>query len=685
MKKIAGFLTIIALVFFHGGFVVAQTLDATPPPTDTAPAEEAVTPPTDTTAPVISGVAVTSIGINEVTIVWSTDEAAVSTLEYGTTASYGQSATLPATALLAHTATLTGLTAGTTYHYCIHAVDPAGNKSSSCGHTFVTEAETATEPVITDSDSDGVSDAEEIGTEVIEESSPEAEVTDPEAFPDTDSDGTPNYLDPDDDGDGIPTETENTNATTTSDTTITEPDADADSVPDYLEPNTTDTDSDGETNNLDPDDDGDTVPTSDEVITDTSDTDAVVDEVMVDTDSDGIPNALDSDDDGDGISTINEDTNHDGSVINDDTDNDGVPNFEEPNNVDTDSDGLTNNADSDDDGDGVPTVIETHLPTPVPKINFDRRGGGGTYYNVSLLDSDGDSIPDYLDTNDDGDALLTIKEDDNNNKILTDDDADKDGLPNYLESNSRDFDKDGKKDVLDNEDDGDGILSKIDTNPYTRSCYMPRELGYKVSVVAPDGSTRAAGQYAKKTLVAHNVIRYDFELGSDSDFNDLAVRVNNEGHRSFVVTVMNSEVGNRYQVHLQILGDGEVEKDLTLWTNPRLVVNIPKRIMVKEYLTICADSENFCRAHITQYLKKGVNNDPAEVSKLQSFLVDQEGFTDVQVTGIFDNTTDVAVRMFQEKHSGIVLSPWAMKKGTGYVYRTTTKQINDLYCAAKKK
>ncbi len=237
---------------------------------------------------------------------------------------------------------------------------------------------------------------------------------------------------------------------------------------------------------------------------------------------------------------------------------------------------------------------------------------------------------------------------------------------------------------MDNEDDGDGILSKIDSNPYSENCYAPAELGYAVYVVNPNGSKRTTAQSAKKTVISDGVIRYDFELGTDNDFNDLAVRVNDEGHRSFVATVMNSEVGAGYKVHLQVLGDEQVEKDLTLWTNPRSVVNVPQKIAVNQYVSICADSENFCPAHITSYMRKGANNDPVEVSKLQSFLVDQEGFTSVQVNGVFDTATDAAVRAFQEKHSGIVLGPWAVQKGTGYVYRTTTKRINDLYCAAKK-
>ncbi len=754
-KQIFIVLILSLLISQDTAFVFAQTLDAVTPA------------PSDTTAPVISGVAVTSVGINEVTIVWSTDEAAVSTLEYGTTNAYGQSAALPATALLAHTATLTSLTAGTTYHYCIHATDAVDNKSSSCGHTFAAEAQTATEPVIADSDSDGVSDTEEIGTEATEESSPEADVTDPEAFPDTDSDGMPNYLDTDDDGDGIPTETENTNATTTANTTVTEPDADADSVPDYLEPNTMDTDHDGTTNNLDsdddsdsvptiddgtvtgdpvepvdtdsdgtpnyldtdddgdtvptidedtatstdsasspqadpttadsdgdtvpdylepnttdtdrdgtpnvsdPDDDGDSVPTSDEVITDTSDTDAAVDESTVDTDSDDIPNALDPDDDGDGTSTVNEDTNHGGSVVNDDTDGDGIPNFEEPNDVDTDQDGVTNNADSDDDGDTIPTPQETvQVPAPVSS-----GGGGGGYYYRPPIDTDGNGIPDYLDTDDDKDGTPTKNEKG---------DSDKDTLPDYKESNTRDLDKDGKKDAADNEDDGDGILSRLDSNPYSDSCYTPAELGYAVYIVLPNRSKRMAGKFAKKTVLADNIIRYDFELGTDNDFNDLTVRVNDEGHRSFIATIMNSRVGTRYAVHLQILGNGAIEKDLTLSGNPRSAVNTPQRIIVNQYLTICDDHEDFCPAHITQYMRKSANNDPVEVSKLQSFLLEQEGLTNIQVNGVFDNATDAAVRAFQERYVSIVLGPWAIQKGTGYVYRTTTKQINDLHCAAKK-
>ncbi|MDO8604885.1 MAG: hypothetical protein Q7K40_05850, partial [bacterium] len=95
---------------------------------------------TDTTAPTISSVADLSLGLNEATIVWTTDELATSRLEYGTTQSYGQNATLDATALLAHTAIILNLTPNTTYYYCVHATDLVGNTRNSCGHSFRTAA-----------------------------------------------------------------------------------------------------------------------------------------------------------------------------------------------------------------------------------------------------------------------------------------------------------------------------------------------------------------------------------------------------------------------------------------------------------------------------------------------------------------------------------------------------------------
>jgi hypothetical protein len=109
---------------------VQTTTEVSTPTTESGPEVSAGTGSgatvTDTTAPAISGVADLSLGLNEATIVWTTDELAVSHLEYGMTQSYGQSVTLPATGLLAHTAILLNLSPNTTYYYCVHATDLVG-------------------------------------------------------------------------------------------------------------------------------------------------------------------------------------------------------------------------------------------------------------------------------------------------------------------------------------------------------------------------------------------------------------------------------------------------------------------------------------------------------------------------------------------------------------------------------
>jgi hypothetical protein len=117
---------------------------------------------------------------------------------------------------------------------------------------------------------------------------------------------------------------------------------------------------------------------------------------------------------------------------------------------------------NDHDNDNVPSYLE----------DVD---GNGYVRDGSVDDSDGDQIANFLDTDDDGDGVLTINEDlepdtdlnvdsdgdgDPTNDIgdgdPTNDDTDGDGIPNYL-----DTDDDGSK--L-NDEDGDGIPDYIDNN-----------------------------------------------------------------------------------------------------------------------------------------------------------------------------------------------------------------------------
>lgn len=87
-----------------------------------------------------------------------------------------------------------------------------------------------------------------------------------------------------------------------------------------------------------------------------------------------------------------------------------------------------------------------------------------------------------------------------------------------------------------------------------------------------------------------------------------------------------------------------------------------------------------CGLDITKYIKLGMVNDPAEVIKLKTFLRDHEGETGLVINGIYNIATVEAVIKFQEKYAAEILTPWNLKRGTGYVYKTTSKKINELMC-----
>ena len=90
---------------------------------------------------------------------------------------------------------------------------------------------------------------------------------------------------------------------------------------------------------------------------------------------------------------------------------------------------------TEDDNDGVPALLE------------DRNNNG----NLEDDDTDGDTIPDYIDADDDGDNILT-----------KDEDPDPNGDGNL--SDALDTDGDGIPDYLDNDDDGDGVKTRDEEN-----------------------------------------------------------------------------------------------------------------------------------------------------------------------------------------------------------------------------
>ncbi len=82
---------------------------------------------------------------------------------------------------------------------------------------------------------------------------------------------------------------------------------------------------------------------------------------------------------------------------------------------------------------------------------------------------------------------------------------------------------------------------------------------------------------------------------------------------------------------------------------------------------------------LNSFLQKGGNNDTAQVFKLQAFLKDIENIN-VGFTGVFDNSTESAVKAFQNKYLTDIMGPWKSNTPSGIVYITTKKKINEIAC-----
>lgn len=98
----------------------------------------------DTSAPIISSLGVSSISTSTVLISWSTDEAASSTVQFGSSTGYGLNATSSGTTT--HSVVLSGLTQNTIYQYKVTSIDASGNIATSTNGSFKTLSTDITPP-----------------------------------------------------------------------------------------------------------------------------------------------------------------------------------------------------------------------------------------------------------------------------------------------------------------------------------------------------------------------------------------------------------------------------------------------------------------------------------------------------------------------------------------------------------
>ena len=358
------------------------------------------------------------------------------------------------------------------------------------------ENQVGTNPDLSDSDEDGISDDVEIGDNPNKPLDADGDgIIDANEsnILDSDNDGTVNSNDVDSDGDGIPDiievgDNENTLFDTDGDGQPDSLDADSDNdgLPDFLEGGLSGNDSDNDSidDAFDVDNTGG-VDANNDGIDDQA--------IAIDTDKDGLPDFRDNDSDNDGISDTAEanlsgnDTDSDGidDVIDvdqtggEDANGDGVDvSYAIP---DTDADNLADFRDLDSDNDGSNDVIEAGL---IDSNNDALVDSGQTLIN-NPVDTDNDGTADFrdVDSNENGSndidenqlASLDIDKDGRIDNTL---DVDKDGIPDVSDDNASrfgegisassqapsasDVDGDGILNTVDLDDDNDGIPDLVE-------------------------------------------------------------------------------------------------------------------------------------------------------------------------------------------------------------------------------
>ena len=121
---------------------------------------------TDTTPPTLSAIAAGNLTSSGATVTWTTNEASTTQVQYGTTTNYGSSTSLNSSLVTSHSAALSGLNAGTTYHFRVVSTDASGNQAVSSDFTFTTAAATGdtTAPTATVSSSGPITPGSDIYT-----------------------------------------------------------------------------------------------------------------------------------------------------------------------------------------------------------------------------------------------------------------------------------------------------------------------------------------------------------------------------------------------------------------------------------------------------------------------------------------------------------------------------------------
>ncbi|MEO8235669.1 MAG: T9SS type B sorting domain-containing protein [Flavobacterium sp.] len=252
---------------------------------------------------------------------------------------------------------------------------------------------------------------------------------------------------------------------------------------------------------------------------------------------------------------------------------------------DTDGDNIPDQLDTDSDGDGILDIIEAQVNTSVTLTNTDTNLDGldnAFEPGLTPVDTDGDGVLDYLDLDSDNDGILDSDE------LIAD--TDNDGIKNYRELDS---DNDLCNDVIEAgflDPNGDGILGN---NPLTISPngQVSSGVGYTtpnanyityapiVITTQPTIAPTCELQNATITLADNGGNTYQWQVSTDGvTWNNIVNNATYSGATTNTLTITAVPFtfdGYKYRVQLNKVGNscGLISADATLIIYALPVVN----------------------------------------------------------------------------------------------------------------
>ncbi len=181
------------------------------------------------------------------------------------------------------------------------------------------------------------------------------------------------------------------------------------------------------------------------------------------------------------------------------------------------------------------------------------------------------------------------------------------------------------------------------------------------------------------TLTEGDVFIDPGATATDAEEGDLTASITKTG-------VVDINVPGVYYITYKVLDSWFVAD-----TKIRTVTILAKEIIPEPVPEIVKETEvptdAPCLAYLNKFIIVNHKNDTGEVKKLQQFLNDKFS-AKLKIDGVYGRLTVGIVKKFQEANADEILKPWSNGKGpfvgTGNVYQTTIRVVNNLMCPTLK-